>query len=421
MNQIRNSFFSLISIFLNVAFGFVYNKIVSVYFGPIGLSLLTHYQNLVAFFMHIPQEGIHKAFINQLTQEEDSKKYTGKIIVHTVVWNVVIFLMQWVCLLVYMYWAESPLEELFVDWKASLLIGVSFFLFVLNLLASSWMVARHKLKRYAVYTFLLGITSVIGMFCCVYFNVSHSLYWIILAVTLSNFPVFIYMCLTVYRKFHYSWNDVKDLFDGKDYFMPLIIMGAVSLISGKLLDYIVREIAFDLIGPYETGLWQSAVKISQAFVFLCGAFLSTIFYPYASECIKDKSALHNYVKKFMLLYAPVTLIGVASMYVLKGLLFQILFSEEFIQADKYFLLILIGDWLRCLSWVGGYLLMASSDTRRFILFEIISGVVFILVFIFGTDYFTWEVMAVANLIRYIVYSILMLFYYKRVWMLKESR
>ena len=123
----------------------------------------------------------------------------------------------------------------------------------------------------------------------------------------------------------------------------------------------------------------------------------------------------------MLLYAPVTLLGVAAMYVLKGLLFQMLFSEEFIQADKYFLLILIGDWLRCLSWVGGYLLMASSDTRRFIVFEIISGVIFILVFIFGTGYFTWEVMAVANLLRYIVYSGLMLFYYKRVWMQRESR
>lgn len=421
MNQIRNSFFSLISIFLNVAFGFIYNKIVSVYFGPIGLSLLTHYQNLVAFFMHIPQEGIHKAFINQLTQEEDSKAHTGKIIVHTVVWNVIIFLFQWVCLIVYMYWADSPLEELFIDKRSSLLIGVSFFLFVLNLLASSWMVARHKLKRYAIYTFLLGITSVAGMACCIYFKVSDSLYWIILAVTLSNFPVFVYMILTVYKRFRYSWKDVKDLFEGKDYFMPLIIMGAVSLVSGKLLDYIVREIAFDLIGPYETGLWQSAVKISQAFVFLCGAFLSTIFYPYASESIKDKKVLHSYVKKFMLIYSAVTFVGIVSMFVLKGLLFQILFSEEFRSAEKYFLLILIGDWLRCLSWVGGYLLMASSDTRRFILFEIISGVVFMLVFIFGTDYFTWEVMAVANLLRYVVYSILILFYYRNVWMVARSR
>ena len=420
MNQIRNSFFSLVSIFLNVGFGFIYNKIVSVYFGPIGLALLTHYQNLVAFFMHIPQEGIHKAFINQLTQEEDSKKQTGKIIVHTVIWNIAIFLLQWVCLFVYMYWADSPLEELFKDSTSSILIGVSFFLFVLNLLASAWMVARHKLKRYAIYTFLLGITSVMGMACCVYFQVADSLYWIILAVTLSNFPVFIYMIFTVFLKFRYSWEDVKDLFRGKDYFMPLIIMGAVSLISGKLLDYIVREIAFDLIGPYETGLWQSAVKISQAFVFLCGAFLSTIFYPYASESIKDKTALHSYVKKFMLIYATVTLVGVIAMFTLKDLLFHILFSVEFVKADKYFLLILVGDWLRCLSWVGGYLLMASADTRRFILFEIISGVVFILVFVFGTDYFSWEVMAVANVVRYIVYSILIVFYYKRVWMSKSK-
>lgn len=320
-----------------------------------------------------------------------------------------------------MYWADSPLEELFLDKGSSLLIGVSFFLFVLNLLASSWMVARHKLKRYAIYTFLLGITSVLGMSCCLYFDIRDSLYWIILAVTLSNFPVFIYMFFTVFRKFKYSWTDVKSLFSGKDYFMPLIIMGAVSLLSGKFLDYVVREIAFDLIGPYESGLWQSAVKISQAFVFLCGAFLSTIFYPYASECIKDKSALHAYVKKFMFLYVPVTFIGVVSMFVLRDILFQILFSKEFITADKYFLLILVGDWLRCVSWVGAYLLMASSDTRRFIVFEIISGLAFILVFIFGTEYFTWEVMAMANLMRYVVYTILVGLYYRNVWMLENSR
>ncbi len=421
MKQLRDSFFSLLSIFLNVAFGFVYNKIVSVYFGPIGLALLTHFQNLVAFFMHIPQEGINKAFINQLTQEEDSKAHTGRIISQTVVWNILIFVVQWVCLYVYMYWADSPLEELFVNQGASLLIGTSFFLFALNLLASSWMVARHKLKRYAVYTFLLGITSVVGMGCCLYFDVSDTLYWIILSVTLSNFPVFIYMFFTVYKKFSYSWADVKALFSGKDYFMPLIIMGGVSLLSGKLLDYVVREIAFDLIGPYETGLWQSAVKISQAFVFLCGAFLATIFYPYASERIKNKPELHTYVKKFMLLYVPATVVGVFALFLLRDLLFYVLFSEEFIQAKKYFVLTLVGDWLRCVSWVGAYLLMASSDTRRFVVFEIVSGLVFILVFIFGTEYFTWEVMAVANLVRYLVYTVLVGVYYKLVWMNQDSR
>jgi PST family polysaccharide transporter len=420
MNQIRSSFFSIVSIVLNVVFGFVYNKIVSVYFGPIGLALLTHYQNLVAFFMHIPQEGIHKAFINQITQEEDSKAHTGKIITQAVFWNILIFLVQWICLLVYMYWADSPLEELFVDTGSSLLIGVSFFLFVLNLLASSWMVARHKLKRYAMYTFLLGITSVLGMACCIFFKVADSLYWIILAVTLSNFPVFIYMFIHVFRKFHYSWSDVTSIFKGKDYFMPLILMGLVSLMSGKFLDYVIREIAFDLIGPYESGLWQSAVKISQAFVFLCGAFLATIFYPYASECIKDKPKLHAYVKKFMFLYVPVTIIGVVSMFVLRDLLFKILFSAEFVKADKYFLLILVGDWFRCVSWVGAYLLMASSDTRRFIFFEIVSGIAFVVVFLFGTEYFTWEVMAMANLVRYVVYSILVILYYKSVWIVKVT-
>jgi hypothetical protein len=84
-------------------------------------------------------------------------------------------------------------------------------------------------------------------------------------------------------------------------------------------------------------------------------------------------------------------------------------------------LILAGDWLRCISWVGAYLLMASSDTRRFIFFEIISGVAFMLVFIFGTEYFTWEVMAMANLMRYVVYTILVILYYKSVWMVENNR
>jgi PST family polysaccharide transporter len=167
-------------------------------------------------------------------------------------------------------------------------------------------------------------------------------------------------------------------------------------------------------------LWQSAVKISQAFVFLCGAFLATIFYPYASECIKDKPKLHAYVKKFMFLYVPVTIIGVVSIFVLRDLLFKILFSAEFVKADKYFLLILVGDWFRCVSWVGAYLLMASSDTRRFIFFEIVSGIAFVVVFLFGTEYFTWEVMAMANLVRYVVYSILVILYYKSVWMVKVN-
>lgn len=421
MNLTRNSFFSLVSIFLNVVFGFIYNKLVSVYFGPLGLALLTHYQNLIAFFMHIPQEGIHKAFINRLTQEEDSQSHTGKIIIHTTIWNILIFLLQWICLLLYMYWWDSPLEELFTDTKATLLIGASFFLFVLNLMASSWMIARQELASYALYTFILGISSVVGMVACIYFDIPESLYWIVLAVSLSNFPVFIYMVIKVYGKFHYSWKDVKDLLHGKDYYMPLIIMGGVSLLSGKFLDYVVREIAFDRIGAYESGLWQSAVKISQAFVFLCGAYLATIFYPNAAELVKDKFKMHSFVKSFMYLYAPATLVGIIAMFVLRNQLFNILFAKEFIQAEKYFLLILIGDWLRCLSWVGGYLLMASADTRRFILFEVISGIVFILVFLLGSDTFKWEVMAVANLVRYVVYSLLIGIYYYRVWMPRNSR
>jgi PST family polysaccharide transporter len=421
MNLTRNSFFSLVSIFLNVVFGFVYNKLVSVYFGPLGLALLTHYQNLIAFFMHIPQEGIHKAFINRLAQEEESGSHTGKIIVHTTVWNVLIFLLQWLCLMVYMYFWDSPLEGLFTDSTSTLLIGTSFFLFVLNLMASSWMIARQELVSYAVYTFILGVSSVAGMIACIYFDISETLYWIVLAVSLSNFPVFLYMIIKVYRKFNYSWQDVKDLMHGKDYYMPLIIMAGVSLLSGKLLDYVVREIAFDRIGAYETGLWQSAVKISQAFVFLCGAYLATIFYPNAAELVSDKSKMHTFVSRFMYLYAPATLVGIIALFVLRHELFNILFAKEFVKAEKYFLLILIGDWLRCISWVGGYLLMASSDTRRFILFEIISGIVFMLVFLLGSDAYQWEVMAVANLIRYIVYTLLVGIYYYTVWIPARNR
>ncbi|MBC7450577.1 MAG: O-antigen translocase [Cytophagales bacterium] len=421
MNLTGNSIFSLISIFLNVAFGFIYNKLVSVYFGPLGLSLLTHYQNLIAFFMHIPQEGIHKAFINRLTQEEDSGSHTGKIIIHTAIWNVLIFLMQWLGLMAYMYWWDSPLEELFHNSASSLLIGASFFLFTLNLMASSWMIARQELMTYAIYTFILGASSVAGMVACLYFHIPDSLYWIVLAVSLSNFPVFLYMIVKVYGTFSYSWKDIKDLLHGKDYYMPLIIMGGVSLLSGKLLDYVVREIVFDRIGAYETGLWQSAVKISQAFVFLCGGYLSTIFYPNAAELIKDKLLMHVFVKRFMYLYGAATILGMLALFVLRNQLFSILFAEEFLQAKKYFLLILVGDWLRCISWVGTYLLMASADTRRFILFEIVSGIGFMLAFLLGAEMFTWEIMAVANLARYIIYTVLIALYYRTVWMPRRSR
>ena len=422
MNLTRNSFFSLLSIFLNTFFGFVYNKLVSIYFGPSGIGLLTHFQNLIASFTHIPQEGIHKAFINRLTQEEENDDQTGTFITHTVLWNIIIFILQWLGLMIYFYNANSPLEALFNgNGYTTLLIAVSFSLFTINLMASSWMVARQQLDKYALYTFLLGASVIIGMIVSYTMNLPLTLHWIVLSVSLGNFPVFIYMIFAVFIKFRYTRDDVRAFWKTSGQYTPLIVMAIVSLLSGKFLDIIVREITFERLGEYEVGIWQSAIKVPQAFVLFAGAYLSTIFYPNASSLLKDKAALHSFVMRFLLYYIPMTCLGLFLIFALRSYLLVVLYAQGFEEAEKYFYGIVIGDWLRCISWVGGYLMMASSDTRRFVLYELISGSVFLLVFLSGWDTYHWQVMSAANITRYAVYSMLVGYYYWKVWMPRNSR
>ncbi len=410
MEIVKNSVWSTISVGLRGLFSFFINKVISFYFGPSGITFLSHFQNLSSIFILLPNDGVNKGIIKYLSDPRLEERNKHILVSTGLGLSLGLFLITVFLFLFFKEFFPNPFPDTDRNWlfTALLLFGLQ----VINYYFLSILLSQKRLPTYVMIhvggNFLSLLLVILFSFRSQY-DIAL-LGWAAGPASAFLISLFFIWKLGLLRilgeKISLRIKAIKNLGE-------YILVALSILVFSKITDFAIREFAILEYNPEQTGFWQAVVRISDFYLMAFLAYLNMVYYPKASELSNMKNQGGNFTRKFFLGSAPVLALGLLLIYLLREQVLILFFNRDFLPAEGYFGFQLLGDLMKMHSWVLSFLLLAHARVRLFIA----SQGIFAGIYLASVYYFTLESgilgLPVAHFVRYLLYWLFMVFVYRK--------
>jgi PST family polysaccharide transporter len=188
----------------------------------------------------------------------------------------------------------------------------------------------------------------------------------------------------------------------------MALASAITIPAGQLLvrNFIIENQSID-----EAGLWEGINRISNMYLTIITVSLAVYYLPRMSE-LKERNAIRQEVFSVYKLMLPFLLITTILIFLFRGLIIRILFTEEFAEMEKLFAWQLVGDFLKIAGWVLGYLLIAKAMAKTYVILELFNFIFLVLISYFLVPYAGSIGATQAYAILYAVYLVILLFIFR---------
>ncbi|MBW8050274.1 MAG: hypothetical protein FVQ77_08040 [Cytophagales bacterium] len=460
------------------------NKLFAVFYGPAGITLLAHFQNLLSIITTIPGDGINRGMIKYTaaclpnnrqgkgrqagTHASSHKKNNqelypakggaGKNYFVAGFWlNMIVFVITMLVLVLakQQYFVLFLIDYSFPDkfiWFTVFIIA-SLFL-TINLFLLSVILSKQLLRTVALITIAGSVFTIVfsgigvlhftitkallvfllGQSCAFLFSiiyVTKKKFILVISTAGRNLPIGscclqIRIFLAALRNGRYSsgggWRVYKDL--GK-----FILMALSVVLFDKMVDFFVRMYIINQYDLYQTGLWQTVVKVSDSYTMVFTAILGMVYYPKISALINNDPGnehpsggfrgaptnLQKYVSNVFYLLAPSIAIALGFVFLFKQGIILLLFDTQFLGSAFLMKYQILGDFFKMSSWILAYLILAQARVGLFIATQAISAIIYVVSLYLLTPVFGLEGLTISHLIRFVLYFIFNIIYFRKIF------
>ncbi|WP_192823586.1 hypothetical protein [Rufibacter sp. LB8] len=401
-----NSLWSGVSTVTKAGSTLIINKLLAVYYGPNGITLLAHFLNLIAILTTLSANGINTGLLRHLAQNEPGSQRYRAFFWGGAFLNLGLFLMAVLAVLVFsdFFLERFKGQETNLGW-----LPLLFFLLVVLLFWHSLLLARQALRAYVGINFLSGLTSVAAVWWAAGSVDLVTVLLLFLAGQAVGAVVGAVVALSqgLIPKLKQAIPKLAYQELGK-----YGLMAVATLVGAHLVDFAVREMAIERFSMYETGLWQSVVRISDSYTVVFLSVLSMVYYPKIASLLNQPSALREYVRSIFLLLVP--LVGVALLVVSwqRDFFIQLLFQKEFLAARDLMDYQLLGDFLKMTTWILSYIVTVQARVKLFIASQLGSGMVYVALVSWAVPTFGLEGLPLAHFLRFALYFLFYLYLFR---------
>lgn len=168
----------------------------------------------------------------------------------------------------------------------------------------------------------------------------------------------------------------------------------------------VRSLVQQKLGAEALGNFQASWTISMTYVGFVLTAMGTDYYPRLTAVVRDHAAINRLVNEqtevALLLAGPVLLLMLA----LAPWVINLLYSHRFADAVGVLRWQILGDMLKVSSWPLGFILLASGDGRSYMLCDITTSAIFLLVVWIGLPYVGLQATGIGFFVMYIANLVL---------------
>ncbi|BCR24076.1 O-antigen translocase [Aquipseudomonas alcaligenes] len=412
MTLIKTSLLNGIAVIVKMLTLLGLNKILAIYVGPAGYAALGQFQNAVQMITTLASGAINTG-VTKYTAEyhEDEVKQQavwrtagtialiGSLIVSV---PVIIFnrhLASW-------FLKSEELGGVFV-WFAATLV-----LFVFNTLLLAILNGKKEIQRYVVANI---VGSLFALIITTAMAIKLGLYGALIALAVYQslaFFVTLWMCQKTnwFRLAHFVGRIDRKAARNLAKFTAMSLTSAACVPISHIL---IRNHLGETLGWEAAGYWEAMWRLSAAYLMLVTTTLSVYYLPRIAE-LTDFLEIRKEILQGYKIILPVAAICGGMVYLLRGLIIRLLFTEEFSGMEVLFAWQMVGDTLKIGGWILAFVMLGKAMTKLFVVSEMLfSGLLYLLT-IYLVGKMQLEGAAAAHALNYLLYWVFMIFFVGRI-------
>ncbi len=409
-DMVKVSFMNGVATVIRMLTGFVSVKVVAAVIGPVGVALLGQLNNFTQIVLSISNGGINAGITKYTSEYSDSEKdyilYLGTGFRITVSLSIITSL---ILILGAGYFSEHILHD--IKYRSVFYVfGFTIMLYALNALLTAVINGFKEYKKFVI----VNITgSIVGLIFSVVLSLRFGIYGALISSVTYQSVVFFFTIGIISKSYWFKWRLFIASFKKKvanqlAHYSLMAMASAITIPAGQIIvrNFIIRKTSIT-----NAGLWEGINRISGMYLMIITASFSVYFLPKLSQ-LKTNNELRNEIFSVYKIIIPFLLLSTFLIYIFRILVIHILFTPEFIGMQSLFTFQLIGDVLKILGYVLGYLLLSKAMSKVYITMEIVNFILLVAVSYFLVNAYGAVGATLAFAIVYLIYFLVLCFVFK---------
>ncbi len=384
------------------------------YYGPNGITLYAHFQNLLSIVTTVPDGGTNIGLIRFLANGRSVSRNYRRYFWAGAILNVLCAAAALSIIFSFSgYYLDAFINGLGVSevWLWALMFGAGSILVMFNLMLLAVVLARRELKWHVLSIAYMTFGAVAVIY---YTQGKMPLNKVLLLVLGVQASAFFVTLLVLY--FKHLLPPLKRISIPKSIYKDLwkyILMALSAVVCLKLTDFFIRDYVIARFDLYQTGLWQAVVKVSENYSTVYTALIGMVVYPRMAAMVNEEDALRRFVRNTFYLVLPGLILALLLVYLLRDWVLLLLFNKDFVEAEYLFDYQLLGDFFRMWSIVLTNLIVVRANVKLYIGWQLASALLYITLVSVLIEPFGLEGITLAHALRYAAtLAFAMLYYHK---------
>lgn len=403
MSLLKSGSLNAIAVIVRIGTGLILNKILAIFVGPSGYAVIGQFQNFVNIGTTFSTGGI-SAGVTKYTAEHADDKKTQIIFWRTAVMFGTMCAAIIGCAVILF---RAPLATYFLKDSQYSDVVAWFGVLVMFLVWNGLLLAiLNGLKQLRIYIAVNIGGALIGLVLTVVLVYIWGIKGCLIAIVFSQAVVFL---VTVAACHRLAWFSLSNFFGAYDKtagrkLASFAVMALVSAVAVPGSQILIRDHLGAQFGWQVAGYWQAMTRISDLYLLVITTTLSYYYLPRLAE-IKTAAELRREVWSAYKVLLPLAMLLALPIYVMRGFITKLLFSEAFSPMQALFFWQLIGDVLKIGSWLLAFLMLAKAMTKQYVITEVIFSISLFLLTVFFTRMMGIEGAVFAFAVNYFIYWI----------------
>ena len=399
-----------VHILLKLIFGFITSKALALFVGANGMAYVGNFRAFLNVVENFSLLGIQNAVVKYVSEYQNDKTKLKSVLATFGI----LLLASSICISLFLIFGANYLsKQLFNHLETyAFLFYILAILFPLYVFSTFCISVVNGFQQYKNVIYIQIISSAIALLFSVFLIYYYSTFGALVSLVLA--PIFVFFVCLFYLKNLISFSDVLSLqsfdFSVVKNLSEYVLM---ALVSGVIGSFVLLEIRTDIVkftGLQTAGIYEGLQRIVSYYLLFISSIMTIYFYPKIAETNSNmKEIIFNYFKTII----PIFTVALVLIYFFRKFIIQVLFSSEFETMESLFFWQLLGDLLKAISIIFGTILIATKQTKVFIITEIIS----LCILYFSTNLMLHTIgingIVMAHAFTYFMYLLVLVIYFRK--------